>query len=636
MISQADFTKAQLDSLGTPTGNTPVTFGTAQNGIVYQGNEYSEKVNLGGTAITDKETIFVATSAKQYMNGQQVQGFTLANAPQVLGIGVNAPGGVIQPISGTGMSVTAFLPGALKTGELINVPAGQLVFGPNPLPPGPTITGDPVATLVAIVDLPNSAPGFGSYLAGSYIDTGGMYGSVPPNDIDVASVPIGTGLPVDTLITVNSPSGVVLYTETITNQNHAPVVGPPNSNFNTGEYPFLIDPIYILNGGVGETIFDGSGPVATIPEPGYPFYVAVSPVGPEAGDIYATNLQGTLSVMDPTTNQVVDTITPPGGSSSEPPFDLAVSPTTGDIYAGSHGADVNTPGTLWVISPTTNSVTATIPVNNPDVVGVAVNNTGSDVYVLTNAINGGDQYGNSPTDATVEVIDPTTNQVINTIALPGINPDYMAISDAGPEEGDLYISSADITGATQFTSGTLTDTVTVLNPTTGSMDTITLPHLDDPGAIAVSDSGPTAGTVYLDIGNATTGTVTGQVDVINPATNAITATIPLASDVSAACSGPCDIAVSNIGAYAGDVFVTGQVASGEGTVFVINPTTDTVIDTFPVSSGSDTTLADGLAISDTGPEAGDIYTANTLVESGDSLEPTTVSEINPTTEGVPG
>ena len=104
LISQADFTKAQLDSLGTPTGNTPVTYGTAQNGIVYQGNGYEAKVNLGGTAITDKETIFVATSAKQYINGVANPNFTLANAPQVLGIGVNALGGVIQQ-SGHGSSM---------------------------------------------------------------------------------------------------------------------------------------------------------------------------------------------------------------------------------------------------------------------------------------------------------------------------------------------------------------------------------------------------------------------------------------------------------------------------------------------------------------------------------------------------
>jgi hypothetical protein len=42
-----------------------------------------------------------------------------------------------------------------------------------------------------------------------------------------------------------------------------------------------------------------------------------------------------------------------------------------------------------------------------------------------------------------------------------------------------------------------------------------------------------------------------------------------------------------------------------------------------------------LAVSPTGPEAGDIYTANSLVVNGGSLEPSTVSVINPTTEGVP-
>ena len=89
--------------------------------------------------------------------------------------------------------------------------------------------------------------------------------------------------------------------------------------------------------------------------------------------------------------------------------------------------------------------------SNPDVLGVAVSDTGSDVYVLSNAITGADPYGNSLTAATVEVIDPATNAVINTIALPGLDPYSVAISNAGPEAGDLYISSADITGATQFT-----------------------------------------------------------------------------------------------------------------------------------------------------------------------------------------
>ena len=103
------------------------------------------------------------------------------------------------------------------------------------------------------------------------------------------------------------------------------------------------------------------------------------------------------------------------------------------------------------------------------------------------------------------MIDPATNAVINTIALPGLDPTALAISNAGPEAGDLYVSSAE--PPPPAVSAVVDDTVTVINPTTGSViDTITLPEHDDPGAIAVSDTGPTAGQVYVDIDNGNTGT----------------------------------------------------------------------------------------------------------------------------------
>ena len=61
--------------------------------------------------------------------------------------------------------------------------------------------------------------------------------------------------------------------------------------------------------------------------------MAVSPIGPEAGDIYATNeLSSTLSVINPETNTVVDTVNLAADSL---PFFLAVDPTgpeAGDIY----------------------------------------------------------------------------------------------------------------------------------------------------------------------------------------------------------------------------------------------------------------------------------------------------------------
>ncbi|GJO06765.1 hypothetical protein NJB18091_48440 [Mycobacterium marinum] len=66
--------------------------------------------------------------------------------------------------------------------------------------------------------------------------------------------------------------------------------------------------------------------------------MAVSPTGPEAGDIYVTNRGGdTVSVIDPTTNAVIDTI-----SVGTNPIEVAVSPTgaeAGDVYVANKGDD---------------------------------------------------------------------------------------------------------------------------------------------------------------------------------------------------------------------------------------------------------------------------------------------------------
>ena len=61
--------------------------------------------------------------------------------------------------------------------------------------------------------------------------------------------------------------------------------------------------------------------------------MAVSPTGPDAGDIYVTNEgSGSVSVINPSTDTVIATITV-----GDHPFGVAVSPTgadAGDIYVG--------------------------------------------------------------------------------------------------------------------------------------------------------------------------------------------------------------------------------------------------------------------------------------------------------------
>ena len=169
-----------------------------------------------------------------------------------------------------------------------------------------------------------------------------------------------------------------------------------------------------------------------------PYAVAVSPTGPEAGDIYVTNAgDGTLSIIDPSDNTVIDTINLGNGVD----YAVAVSPTgpeAGDIYVGNYD---NYYGTVSVIDPSDNMVVATIPDGGgPDdpsggPVGVAVSPTGpeaGDIYVANNS------YYLNP--GSVSVIDPSDNTIINTIPL-DTGPQGVAVSPIGPEAGDIYVAN---------------------------------------------------------------------------------------------------------------------------------------------------------------------------------------------------
>jgi YVTN family beta-propeller protein len=138
--------------------------------------------------------------------------------------------------------------------------------------------------------------------------------------------------------------------------------------------------IYVVNGVV--SVINPTNAVTGTLTPGFlPGFVAVSPTGAEAGNVYVTNLTGTVSVFD-SANNPVTTVQLPG--TTPEPYGVAVSPTgaeAGYVYT----ANSNT-NAVSVINPATNAVVQTIDVGNHPL-GVAVSPTGpqaGDVYV-TNA-----------------------------------------------------------------------------------------------------------------------------------------------------------------------------------------------------------------------------------------------------------
>jgi len=191
----------------------------------------------------------------------------LADTPVdgILGIGPNAGGSHL---------VTTDLPGDLSDGVLIDEPAKQLVFGPEP----DTVDGlSPIATL-------DGAPFVGSpdhpqdlqvqigteakHDVAVVFDSGGKGGWLPPSLAD--GYPRGLlgfgNVPAGTPISVYTHNGELLYSYTTSGGPGAMVVVPSwflkllgvdYPLVNTGNAAFLEDPVYISNADGGAMTFYG-------------------------------------------------------------------------------------------------------------------------------------------------------------------------------------------------------------------------------------------------------------------------------------------------------------------------------------------------------------------------------------------
>ena len=235
-------TDVNTASLGTATGTGTVEYGDSDDSETVHYTTYQTTVNFGNGIVTNATSVDVATSATQTVDGR-TSPISVSSITPILGIGPNDGNPSSTP-------VTAALPGTLSEGVLIDEPAGLLEFGANPLTPVSTISGSPQANLEIQIN-----GGSLETATGAFIDSGGLTGAIPSHLI--SGVATGDTVPAGTTITVYTSSDQELYSETVTSSD-APYVVSSSGVFNTGNYLFSIDPVYISDSptGVGTTVID--------------------------------------------------------------------------------------------------------------------------------------------------------------------------------------------------------------------------------------------------------------------------------------------------------------------------------------------------------------------------------------------
>ncbi|MGV1006352.1 MAG: PecA family PE domain-processing aspartic protease [Candidatus Nanopelagicales bacterium] len=230
--SALTLTQQYVGSLGAPLPGGPYNggYGDAGIGLSYQYYKYSGSVNFGNGLVTGPSSVInVPTPATQQAYNDYQYGDGIIG---VLGIGVN---------TFEGPSVTSVLPGELGYGALEwrFGSWGVMVLGPNPLPVRATVFGAPITTDIQVRI--NGGP-LVSAPDGTYIDSGGVYGTLPPSMVPGMT---SETVPAGTLISVYSSNGQkLLYSYTTTAVN-GPRIVPGEKYFNTGIEPYQQGPLYI-------------------------------------------------------------------------------------------------------------------------------------------------------------------------------------------------------------------------------------------------------------------------------------------------------------------------------------------------------------------------------------------------------
>lgn len=262
--------------------------------------------------------------------------------------------------------------------------------------------------------------------------------------------------------------------------------------------------VYVANN------FDGTVSVinaATNATLGNPIRVGQNPVGvtvsPDGRKVYVTNsctancTNGTVSVIDTATNQVVATV--PVGFV---PKGIAVSHNGGRVYVANacgSSSSCGSNGTVSVINTATNILMASVSVGfAPD--GIAVNPDGSRVYVA-NACGSSSSCGSN---GTISVINTATEKQVATVSV-GAEPKGIAVS---PDGSRVYVVNSCGSSPSCGSNATISVIDTATNSVIGSPIPVDSPPFDvlganngpnlgefvGPGALIASNSDASGGT----------------------------------------------------------------------------------------------------------------------------------------------
>lgn len=222
------------ENIGSPTGpRGEASYGDGS--VVTYYHPYGTTVTVGDDITSGETTVLIVDLESTYSFEETNGGYR-----GVLGVGPNAGGpGAVNPF--------AALPGLLGRGVLIDERRRRVILGPNPYAARVELDGAPSTPL--LVKVGDYDP---KYVNG-FVDTGGIFGSIPDYVVDGApNVPVGT------LISVYTEDGeTLLYSYRTTSRNSPDVLDTEaDDRFNTGYMPFSQTTVYFDYSGDGKTVFN--------------------------------------------------------------------------------------------------------------------------------------------------------------------------------------------------------------------------------------------------------------------------------------------------------------------------------------------------------------------------------------------